>query len=174
MFDALFARSRLRHAALAAAAAMMAACGSAEEGSGGRAVEASTAQRPAATPAGATLVTVYKSPTCGCCTKWVEHLQQSGFAVEVHDTADVQPVKARYGLPGNLASCHTALVGGYVVEGHVPADVIRRLLRERPQVAGVAIPGMPMGSPGMEGPYKDDYDVVSFTRGGATEVYESR
>ena len=171
MSDVLFARSRLRRAALAAAAAMMAACGSSEEGSGGSAAETSTAQRPAAT---ATLVTVYKSPTCGCCTKWVEHLQEHGFRVEVRDTSDVQPVKARHGLPGNLASCHTALVGGYVVEGHVPADVIRRLLRERPQVAGVAVPGMPMGSPGMEGPYKDDYDIVSFTREGATQVYESR
>lgn len=174
MFDLHFARPRLRRAALAAATAVMVACGSAQEGSRESAADASTAQRPAAAAAEATLATVYKSPTCGCCTKWVEHLQEHGFRVEVRDTSDVQPVKARHGLPGNLASCHTALIGGYVVEGHVPADVIRRLLRERPPVAGVAVPGMPMGSPGMEGPYKDDYDIVSFTREGATQVYESR
>lgn len=174
MINVRVAHPPFRRAALVAATGLIAACGSAQDGSSESAAESSTAQRPAGTAAEATLVTVYKSPTCGCCTKWVEHLEQSGFRVEVHDTADVQPVKARHGLPGSLASCHTALVGGYVVEGHVPADVIRRLLRERPQVAGVAVPGMPMGSPGMEGPYKDDYDIVSFTRGGATNVYESR
>ena len=120
------------------------------------------------------LVTVYKSPTCGCCTKWVDHIREAGFRVEVRDTPNVQPVKTEHGLPGHLASCHTALVGGYVVEGHVPADVIRRLLRERPEVAGVAVPGMPMGSPGMEGPYTDPYQVIAFGKDGGTSVYESR
>ena len=123
----------------------------------------------------ALLAVVYKSPTCGCCTKWVEHLQANGFQVEVRDTADVEPAKARWGVPGQLGSCHTAKIGNYVFEGHVPADVIQRVLREKPDIAGVAVPGMPMGSPGMEGPYPADrYDVVSFTRDGGTAVYESR
>jgi hypothetical protein len=123
----------------------------------------------------AALVTVYKSPTCGCCKAWVEHLQQAGYRVEVHDTADVQPVKNALGVPGALASCHTAHVGGYAIEGHVPADVIARLLREHPSdVAGLAVPGMPAGSPGMEGMGTEPYDVVAFTKSGATRVYASR
>jgi hypothetical protein len=119
---------------------------------------------------------VYKTPTCGCCKKWVENMQAAGFQVEVHDTADVSPVKAEQGLPQHLSSCHTALVDGYVVEGHVPADVIRRLLSERPQVAGIAVPGMPMGSPGMEVPggRKDPYDIIAFARNGTVSVYETR
>jgi hypothetical protein len=118
---------------------------------------------------------VYKSPTCGCCTKWVEHVQAAGFQVEVHDTADVTPVKNEHGLPQHLASCHTALVDGYVIEGHVPADVIRRLLSERPQVTGIAVPGMPAGSPGMEmGSRKDPYDIIAFARDGKVSVYETR
>jgi hypothetical protein len=118
---------------------------------------------------------VYKSPTCGCCSKWVEHVQQAGFQVEVHDTANVAPIKNEHGLPQHLASCHTAIVDGYVIEGHVPADVIRRLLAERPQVAGIAVPGMPTGSPGMEmGDRKDPYDVIAFARDGKLSVYESR
>jgi hypothetical protein len=117
---------------------------------------------------------VYKSPTCGCCTAWVDHVEANGFRVEVRDTVDVTPVKARHGLPANLASCHTALVDGYVVEGHVPADLIVRMLRDRPDVAGIAVPGMPMGSPGMEGPYKDRYEVLTFKQDGSTAVYATR
>ena len=118
---------------------------------------------------------VYKTPTCGCCRAWVEHVQAAGFQVEVHDTADVAPVKNEHGLPQHLASCHTAIVDGYVVEGHVPADVIRRLLAERPQVAGIAVPGMPAGSPGMEmGSRKDPYDIIAFARNGQVSVYETR
>lgn len=117
---------------------------------------------------------VYKSPTCGCCQKWVEHVQAAGFQVEVRDTADVTPVKNENGLPQHLASCHTALVDGYVIEGHVPADVIRRLLAERPQVTGIAVPGMPMGSPGMEGPISQRYDVLTFDKAGKTTVYAKR
>ena len=124
--------------------------------------------------AGGPVVAVYKSPSCGCCRSWVEHLRAHGFRVETHDVADVQPVKARHGVPAALASCHTALVGGYAVEGHVPADVVRRLLRERPRVAGVAVPGMPMGSPGMEGPRRDAYDVLTFDPAGKTAVYARR
>lgn len=120
------------------------------------------------------VMTIYKTPTCGCCTKWVDHVKEHGFQVEVHDMDDVAPIKAQHGLPGEFASCHTALVGGYVVEGHVPADVIARLLAERPEVAGLAVPGMPMGSPGMEGPYKDEYAIIAFTRDGGASVYETR
>lgn len=119
---------------------------------------------------------VYKTPTCGCCKNWVEHVQAAGFQVEVQDMPDVTPVKNEHGLPQHLASCHTAIVDGYVVEGHVPADVIRRLLSERPQVAGIAVPGMPMGSPGMEVPggRKDPYDIIAFARNGTVSVYETR
>ena len=117
-------------------------------------------------------VTVYKSPTCGCCTKWVDHLQQNGFEVQVQDRADMQAVKEELGIPQRLSSCHTAAVDGYVVEGHVPADDIRRLLHERPQAAGLAVPGMPVGSPGMEqGTRRDPYDVLLFTEDGGVGVY---
>lgn len=138
---------------------------------------ASQAGQPSAAPEKGPPVkmVVYKTPTCGCCRSWVEHVQQAGFEVEVHDMPDVQPVKNQHGLPQHLASCHTAIVDGYVIEGHVPADVIRRLLSERPQVAGIAVPGMPIGSPGMEmGDRKDPYDIVAFARNGTVSVYESR
>lgn len=117
-------------------------------------------------------VTVYKSPTCGCCGKWVDHLKADGFSVTVHDLQSVEPLKQRYGVPRNLASCHTATVGGYVIEGHVPAADIKRLLAEKPKVKGLAVPGMPVGSPGMEqGNVKEPYDVVSFDESGRTAVY---
>ena len=119
-------------------------------------------------------VTVYKSPTCGCCNKWVEHLEENGYAVESNDMPNVTPMKQRLGLPQQLASCHTAVVGGYVVEGHVPADVIDQLLEEKPDVVGIAVPGMPIGSPGMEGPNPQSYDVIAFTKDGGQEVYASR
>jgi hypothetical protein len=128
-------------------------------------------------PAAAPSVVVYKTPTCGCCTKWIEHLKQAGFAVTAHDTANVAPIRSRHGVPQALQSCHTALVGGYVVEGHVPADVIQRLLRERPKVAGIAVPGMPAGSPGMEGlggPARQPYQVLAFRAEGGWTVYERR
>jgi hypothetical protein len=134
-----------------------------------------TARAPgAAAAASALLAVVYKTPTCGCCAKWVDHLKANGYTVEVHDVEQVEPIKAEWGVPAGLASCHTAKVGGYVFEGHVPAEVIQRVLREKPRIAGVAVPGMPMGTPGMEGPYKDRYDVISFDRGGNQKVYESR
>lgn len=118
-------------------------------------------------------ITVYKSPTCGCCAKWVDHLEENGFDVKAIDTDDVSMIKARYGLPGDLASCHTALVDGYVVEGHVPAAEIKQMLSEEAEVAGLAVPGMPMGSPGMEGPRTDEYDVVAFQKDGSRSVYAS-
>ena len=118
---------------------------------------------------------VYKTPTCGCCRAWVDHVKAAGFEVEVQDMVDVSPVKNEHGVPQHLGSCHTALVDGYVIEGHVPADVIRRLLSERPQVAGIAVPGMPAGSPGMEmGDRKDPYDIIAFARDGKVSVFESR
>lgn len=118
---------------------------------------------PAARPAEAKpLVTVYKSPSCGCCTGWVEHLQANGFDVDVRDGA-VNPIKARLGVPERLWSCHTGVVGGYAIEGHVPAEDIHRLLAERPQAKGLAVPGMPVGSPGMEqGDQREPYEVVLF------------
>ena len=119
-------------------------------------------------------ITVYKSPACGCCAKWVDHLRAAGFKVVVHDTDDLAAVKASVGVPTGLASCHTALVGGYLVEGHVPADLIRRLLRERPAAAGLAVPGMPGASPGMDVPRAGSYDVLVFDKQGKTRVYATR
>jgi len=123
---------------------------------------------------GAPVITVYKTPTCGCCKAWVEHLRAHGFQVETHDKMSLRSIKEEYGVPRELESCHTAVVDGYVVEGHVPADLIERMLKERPQIAGLTVPGMPMGSPGMEGPRKDPYDVLTFDREGKTTVYDRR
>ena len=95
------------------------------------------------------LITVYKTPTCGCCVKWVEYLQNEGFDVKAVDRNDLAPIKQRAGVPTTMAACHTALVDGYVIEGHVPAQAIRKLLRERPDTRGLAVPGMPANSPGM-------------------------
>lgn len=116
---------------------------------------------------------VYKTPSCGCCKGWVKAMETSGFKVEVHDLDDLAATKHAAGVPDELQACHTARIGGYVVEGHVPAADIRRLLAERPDVAGIAVPGMPMGSPGMEGAYKDRYDVVTFGGNGRQTVFAS-
>lgn len=117
------------------------------------------ATRPAS--ADSTLV-VYKTPTCGCCQKWVDHMRDAGFALEVHDRGDITPVKDSVGVPADMRTCHTATIAGYAIEGHVPAGDVRRLLATRPAVAGLAVPGMPVGSPGMEGPFRDRYDVLTF------------
>lgn len=123
-------------------------------------------------PAGALAATrpqvvVYKDPLCGCCDYWVDHIRDAGFPVVAHDTAEMAAIKARHGVPRALASCHTGLVDGYVLEGHVPAGAFERLLAERPQAIGLAVPGMPIGSPGMEveGMPPDVYDVVLFGEG---------
>lgn len=108
------------------------------------------------------VVTVHKDPDCGCCTGWVGHLKGAGFAVRVEGTSDLDIVRTRLGVPLDLVACHTAEVGGYVIEGHVPALAIRRLLSERPQARGLAVPGMPVGSPGMEGGKPQPYAVVLF------------
>jgi hypothetical protein len=124
------------------------------------------------------VVTVYKNPNCGCCNQWVDHLRENGFQVEARNATDLARIKAERGVPAPLAACHTAVVDGYVIEGHVPADVIRRLLAERPEAAGLAVPGMPVGSPGMEVPGSfrpaEPYDVLLFQRGGGATVYATR
>jgi hypothetical protein len=125
----------------------------------------------AAGSAQAAEVIVYKSPTCGCCGKWMEHLRDNGFEVKSRDVENVTPYKIRYGVSPDLASCHTAVVEGYAIEGHVPASDIRRLLRERPKVKGLAVPGMPQGSPGMEGPNPQRYEVLTFDEQGNTKVF---
>lgn len=116
-------------------------------------------------------VTVYKTPTCGCCTKWADQVQASGLAVELITLRDVTPVKQKHGVPLRLSSCHTAVVDGYVVEGHVPVEDILRLLRERPDKKGIAVPGMPIGSPGMEGPNPQAFTVYAFDSQGNIEEF---
>ncbi len=118
------------------------------------------------------VITVYMSPTCGCCGAWVEHLKKNGFGARVHNVPDTAPYRAKYGVPEALGSCHTAVAGGYAIEGHVPAADIKRLLRERPRAKGIAVPGMPMGSPGMEGPRKDRYETLLFDASGKYVVFE--
>ncbi|MYL22290.1 DUF411 domain-containing protein [Halomonas alkaliantarctica] len=113
-----------------------------------------------ATPA----IDVHSDPNCGCCGAWVAHLEAHGFEVNHHRDGDVRQVKIEQGVTPELASCHTAIIDGYVIEGHVPADDIQTLLDERPDVAGLAVPGMPHGSPGMETGRVDDYAVLTFTR----------
>ena len=121
-------------------------------------------------------ITVYKDPNCGCCTEWVKHLQQAGFQPTVRDMTDMSTVKRSFGVPVALESCHTARIGRYTIEGHVPADLIARLVKEQsPTARGLAVPGMPVGSPGMEmGSQKDRYDVILFDAAGKTRVYASR
>ncbi len=121
-------------------------------------------------------MTVYKSASCGCCKGWVEHARGAGFTVRTVDTEDLAGVKREMGIPGRLQSCHTVVVGSYVVEGHVPAADVKRLLTQKPKVRGLAVPGMPVGSPGMEqgSPANyDRYDVLTFTSEGATAVFAS-
>jgi hypothetical protein len=117
-------------------------------------------------------VTMYKQVGCGCCSIWAEHLRKAGFKVSSMEMPDLDRVKATYGVPRSVQTCHTALIDGYVVEGHVPIDAIQKLLKERPKIAGIGVAGMPIGSPGMEnGSRKDPYDVVAFDRDGKTSVY---
>jgi hypothetical protein len=126
-----------------------------------------------ATPAKPHL-SVYKSPTCGCCAKWVEYMEANGFTATVTNMPDVTPVKTSNGLPPRLGSCHTTLVAGYVIEGHVPVSDIRRLLKEKPAIAGLAAPGMPAGSPGMDVPNSPPYDIVAFDKTGRTSIYSTQ
>jgi hypothetical protein len=117
-------------------------------------------------------MTVYKSPTCGCCGKWITHMEENGFKVNPIDVIEMNIVKAKYGIHRNLASCHTAVVDGYFVEGHVPADDVKRLLSEKPDVLGLSVPGMPVGSPGMEmGDRVDRYSVLAIDKEGNTQIF---
>lgn len=117
-------------------------------------------------------MTVYRSPTCGCCGKWLEHMKQNGFKVKDVLTEDMDSIKRQQGVPDNLKSCHTAVVGGYRVEGHVPASDVRALLEKKPAVSGISVPGMPVGTPGMEmGGRKDPYAVVQFDKSGEPAVF---
>jgi hypothetical protein len=120
-----------------------------------------------------TKITVYKDPGCRCCKNWIEHLIKHGYGVDAKDTPDMAEVKRTLGVPDALTSCHTAVVNGYLIEGHVPAADIARLLKEKPKVAGLAVPGMPMGSPGMEGPQQQHYQVLSFDKNGKTKIFAS-
>jgi hypothetical protein len=137
---------------------------------------AAAALAPAWAKPEAPLVEVWKSPTCGCCKDWITHLEGQGFAVRLFDSGNTS-MRARLGMPQQYGSCHTARVGGYVIEGHVPAREIQRLLLERPQALGLAVPAMPVGSPGMDGPeYKgrrDPYDVLLVRRDGSSSVFQA-
>jgi hypothetical protein len=119
------------------------------------------------------LVTVYKTPTCGCCVAWAEYMEDEGFTVRQVDVATTADVRNRLGVPSSLGSCHTAVVGDYVVEGHVPAEDVKRLLRDRPDATGIAVPGMPLGSPGMEVPGREPqpYEVLLFASDGRVAVF---
>jgi hypothetical protein len=119
-------------------------------------------------------VDVYKNPDCGCCGAWVEHLKAAGFPVRVHDTPDTGAIRKRHGIPDTLGSCHTAVVEGYALEGHVPADDVKRLLARKPAAAGLSVPGMPVGSPGMEmGSRRDPFQVLLIDRAGRSSVFAS-
>ncbi len=128
---------------------------------------------PLAAAESSPLVEVWRSPNCGCCGEWIKHLQKNGFRTKVHMTEDARLVGRGAGIPDRLASCHTAKVGGYALEGHVPAREIRRLLAGKPKAAGLTVPGMPQGSPGMEqGSAADSYEVLLVGRDGGTQVYQ--
>ncbi len=135
------------------------------------------AARALAVP-GRPVIEVWKTPTCGCCHDWIAHLQSNGFDVKTHDVSEAtkREQRLRLGLPDSFGSCHTGLIGGYLVEGHVPAREIRRLLKEKPAAIGLAVPGMPVGSPGMDGPEyrgrKAPYDVLLVQRGGTAAVFQ--
>ena len=118
-------------------------------------------------------ITVYKTPTCGCCHEWVAHLEANGFAVVANDVPSTAPYRERFGVPKELGSCHTGVIDGYALEGHVPASEIKRLLAEKPKARGLAVPGMPVGSPGMEtgGTLRDAFDVVLFSDDGRRSIY---
>ncbi len=119
-------------------------------------------------------IKVYKSPTCQCCNRWITHLEENGFSVDAVDVDSVGIFKKRLGVPRNLSSCHTAEVGHYIIEGHVSADDILRLLKEKPtDIKGLSVPGMPIGSPGMEGKNPQVYDVISFKKDGSNAVYST-
>jgi hypothetical protein len=130
--------------------------------------------KPAQAPASAGQVTVYRKASCGCCGKWVDHMKAAGFEVTVHVLDDVDTAPGRERVPSSLRSCHTGTVGRYAIEGHIPADVVKDLLKKRPDVDGIAVPGMPLGSPGMESPDPVNYEVVAFDKQGRTSTFARR
>jgi len=118
-------------------------------------------------------ITVYKTPSCGCCGKWVTHLESNGFKVNAINQSDLSSIKQQLGIAPNLQACHTAKVGNYFVEGHVPATDIKKMLATKPHIQGITVPGMPMGSPGMEGARKDNYDVLAINKDTSVTVFNS-
>ena len=134
-----------------------------------------TAAAPISLPEAAKkpIITVYKDPGCGCCKSWIEHLIKHGYRVDAKDTPNMTEIKRTLGVPDGLTACHTAIVNGYLIEGHVPAADIDRLLAQKPRIAGLAVPGMPMGSPGMEGGPAQRYQVLTFDKSGKTTVFAS-
>ncbi len=117
-------------------------------------------------------IQVFKTPTCGCCKMWVDHLAANGFAVDAKDVLDLSSIKQMAGVPGHLLACHTGMIEGYIIEGHIPASAIKKLLAERPAIKGLAVPGMPAGSPGMPSPIPERYDVIAFG-GGQDQIFMS-
>lgn len=138
------------------------------------AVAAPLALLACAQSASAAVLMVTKTASCGCCKQWVEHMKKAGFTLKVQDVEDVTPTARRLGVPDELRSCHTSAIGGYAIEGHVPAADVKRLLAQRPEAAGIAVPGMVMGSPGMEhGGHKEPYQTILFDKAGKTRVFAS-
>ncbi len=155
---------------------LFAACAApAPEAAGGQAVQQEAAAASDSEASALPVVTVYKSPTCGCCEDWITHMEENGYVVDAHDTNDLVALKTENHVPSQLQSCHTAIIDGYVIEGHVPAEDINQLLAERPDVTGLAVPGMPVGSPGMEvdGYAAQPFDVIAFDQAGDIEVFAS-
>ena len=157
---------------------LFAACGApaaAPQTEAGQSVQPAEADGAGSEASAQPLVTVYKSPTCGCCEDWITHMEENGYVVEAHDTNDLVALKTENHVPSQLQSCHTAIIDGYVIEGHVPAEDINQLLAERPDVAGLAVPGMPVGSPGMEvdGYDAQPFDVIAFDQAGDVQVFAS-
>jgi hypothetical protein len=136
--------------------------------------QAPPAKRPVPPKPAAETVTVYRSRTCGCCGKWVQHMKDNGFDVVEHIVEQMDNAPNRDRVPQKLQSCHIATVRGYILEGHIPADVVKDMLKKRPEIEGIAVPGMPAGSPGMESPSPQPYDVIAFTKQGKTFVFAKR
>jgi hypothetical protein len=133
------------------------------------AVRSGSSTHPAKKPT----ITVYKDPNCGCCKNWIAYLAKHGYTVDAKDTPNMAEIKHSLGVPDGLTACHTAVVNGYLIEGHVSAEDIDRLLAQKPKIAGIAVPGMPMSSPGMDGPRTKGYQVLSFDKTGHTKVFAS-
>ena len=165
-----FFKSKVLALSLAATSLVLAGCTAIEDS--GMSATLSPEDVAIAQAALASEITVFRSPTCGCCGQWIEHAKAAGFQVKDEVTEDMEAIKQQYGVPQSLTSCHTTVVGEYVVEGHVPAEDVQKLLIEKPDVAGIGVPGMPIGSPGMEsGDYTEPYTVFSFTESGEIDAF---